>query len=116
VDGNQVHELRQRLGLSQRALAARLGVRVATVNCWEKGIYTPNPSSVRLLEQLQAGGAMPPHWLKLAGGMLLKLPAKGKLARPKEWTEEEFNELLLAAGSNRASAVVRYLGRRLQGD
>jgi transcriptional regulator with XRE-family HTH domain len=40
-------ELRLRTNLSQKALAAKIGVSTQHVSCWERGVYTPNTTSVR---------------------------------------------------------------------
>lgn len=37
-----VRDVRAALGLSQRLFARRLGVRVATVNRWERGLAEPS--------------------------------------------------------------------------
>ena len=48
-DGARVRALRQHLGLTQQALAARLGTRQQTISEWEKGLYQPRGTSVTLL-------------------------------------------------------------------
>lgn len=48
-DAGGVRGLRERLGLSQQALAAELGVRQQTVSEWETGRYRPRGASNRLL-------------------------------------------------------------------
>jgi len=40
-------ELRQNANLSQKELAIKIGVSTQHVSCWERGVYTPNTSSVR---------------------------------------------------------------------
>jgi len=47
-----VRALRDRLGLSQQALADELGMRQATVSDWERGLYAPRGASARLLRLL----------------------------------------------------------------
>jgi len=47
-----VAALRARLGLSQAAFAAELGVRQQTVSEWETGRYRPRGASVRMLRTL----------------------------------------------------------------
>lgn len=51
-DGERVAALRRRLGLTQAAFAARLGVRQQTVSEWETGRYAPRGASARLLGML----------------------------------------------------------------
>lgn len=46
-----IRALRDRLGLSQEKLAARLGVSFQTVNRWEKGRVTPSPLGLKAIEQ-----------------------------------------------------------------
>lgn len=46
--------IRERMGLSQRQLAARLGVARATVWRWEAGVHPIEPLSARLIEILAA--------------------------------------------------------------
>ena len=47
-----VRELRSRMGLTQRQLARRLGIRQQTVSEWETGIYAPRGASVTLLRMV----------------------------------------------------------------
>lgn len=46
-----IRALRERLGLSQEKLAARLGVSFQTVNRWERGRANPSPMAMTLIEQ-----------------------------------------------------------------
>jgi len=48
-DREQVQALRQHLGLTQRELAERLGIRQQTVSEWETGMYKPRGASITLL-------------------------------------------------------------------
>ncbi|WBL36898.1 helix-turn-helix domain-containing protein [Tepidiforma flava] len=48
----EVLALRRRLGLSQAAMARRLGVRQQTVSDWETGLHRPRGASARLLRLL----------------------------------------------------------------
>ncbi len=48
-DADSIHDLRRRLGLSQREMADELGVRQQTVSEWETGAYRPRGASARLL-------------------------------------------------------------------
>ena len=47
-----VRELRSRMGLTQRQLARRLGIRQQTVSEWETGLYAPKGASVTLLRMV----------------------------------------------------------------
>ena len=49
-EASQVRELRDTLGLTQRAMAQDLGVRQQTISDWETGAYAPRGASVRLLD------------------------------------------------------------------
>ena len=51
-DADAVAALRARLGLSQAAFAAELGVRQQTVSEWETGRYRPRGASARMLRLL----------------------------------------------------------------
>ena len=53
-------QLRGRIGLTQRQLAAHLGVHVHSVQGWEAGVTYPGPASLRALIEAfaQAGGFM----------------------------------------------------------
>ncbi len=48
-----VRELRAALGLTQEQFAVKIGVTVATVNCWEKDRGKPYPLAMRQLEKLR---------------------------------------------------------------
>jgi DNA-binding transcriptional regulator YiaG len=48
-DREKIQALRQHLGLTQRELAERLGVRQQTISEWEKGIYKARGASITLL-------------------------------------------------------------------
>jgi DNA-binding transcriptional regulator YiaG len=50
----RIAALRGRLGLSQAALAATLGIRQQTVSEWETGRYRPRGASITLLRMLEA--------------------------------------------------------------
>lgn len=47
-----VCELRQRLGLTQEKLAAKLGVTSPSVNRWENGRAKPSPLALKQIEDL----------------------------------------------------------------
>jgi putative transcriptional regulator len=50
--GGRIKELRERLHLTQEAMAESLGVSFATVNRWENGWTKPSQLAVRQIEQL----------------------------------------------------------------
>lgn len=50
--GDQVKELRERLNLTQEALAETLGVSFATVNRWENGWTEPSRLALRQIDLL----------------------------------------------------------------
>ena len=45
-------ELRNRLGLTQEKMAARLGVTFPTINRWENGRAKPSPLALKQIEDL----------------------------------------------------------------
>lgn len=47
-----VRSLRDKLGLSQEKLAARMGVTFSSVNRWENGHSKPSPLAMQKLEEL----------------------------------------------------------------
>ncbi len=51
-DAQGIRALRQRLGLSQAAMASQLGTRQQTVSEWEVGLYEPRGTSVAMLNIL----------------------------------------------------------------
>ncbi len=51
-NADAVRELRSRMGLTQRQMARRLGVRQQTVSEWETGLYAPRGASVTLLRMV----------------------------------------------------------------
>lgn len=63
--GGRVLRLRRRAGLSQAALARRLGVRQQTVSEWERGRYAPRGASLTVLrmfeEEIEPWDASPPQ-------------------------------------------------------
>jgi len=48
----QIHQLRDRLGLSQGLFAKLLGVSRKLVEAWEAGTRTPSPMACRLLDAI----------------------------------------------------------------
>ena len=55
-NADAVRDLRNPMGLTQRQLARRLGVRQQTVSEWETGIYAPRGASVTLLRMVSEEG------------------------------------------------------------
>lgn len=51
-----IKELRKKLGLSQDALAAKLGVAPYTVRRWESGKAKPNPLSTKAIQDIENKG------------------------------------------------------------
>ncbi len=49
----RIKKLRKKLGLTQKELAARLGVHVITVTRWETGAFEPSGLAATVLEQLE---------------------------------------------------------------
>jgi len=47
-----VRELRNRLGLTQEKMAARLGVTFPTINRWENGRAKPSPLALKQIKDL----------------------------------------------------------------
>ena len=56
MNGIQVKEIRDSLGLSREAFARRLGISFFTVWKWEKGKAKPSPMAVKLLKQISSSG------------------------------------------------------------
>jgi DNA-binding transcriptional regulator YiaG len=56
-DGIRIRALRQHLGLTQTAMADRLGTRQQTISEWEKGMYRPRGASVTLLSMVADGSS-----------------------------------------------------------
>ena len=50
-ESEKVKKLRMRLGLSQDAFAAKLGITPMTIRRWESGKSKPSPMAVKLLEE-----------------------------------------------------------------
>lgn len=50
-----VKKLREKLGMSKRDFAERVGVSVRSVEMWEKGDSTPSGSALLLLQMLEVG-------------------------------------------------------------
>jgi DNA-binding transcriptional regulator YiaG len=54
-DGGRIKALREHLGLTQTAMAARLGTRQQTISEWENGMYRPRGASATLLSIVADG-------------------------------------------------------------
>ena len=52
MDKEAIRALRHKLGLSQEALARKLGVSVLTVRRWEKGSFSPSPLARARIEKI----------------------------------------------------------------
>ena len=48
-DGEGIRALRQHLGLTQQGMADELGTRQQTISEWEREMYRPRGTSVRML-------------------------------------------------------------------
>ena len=55
----EIRQLRERLGLSQRAFAHRVGVAMGTITRWGKGHTTPRFLAVERLRELQRESEAP---------------------------------------------------------
>ena len=51
---DRIRKLRTRLGLTQQALAVRLGIAVTAISRWENGKHAPSPMACKLLDGLAA--------------------------------------------------------------
>ena len=69
-DGEGIRALREHLGLTQQGMADELGTRQQTISEWEREMYRPRGTSVRLLsivaeragfEYQPKAKATPPH-------------------------------------------------------
>ncbi len=54
MSGDQIRELRKKLGLTQEEFAKLLGVGFTTVNRWENGKSEPRGQALEALEKLKA--------------------------------------------------------------
>jgi DNA-binding transcriptional regulator YiaG len=52
----EIKEIREKLGLTQEALAHILGVSFQTINRWERGLFSPSPLALEKLKRLQEKG------------------------------------------------------------
>lgn len=56
MNSMEIKEIRDKLGLTQEALAHILGVSFQTINRWERGLYKPSPLALEKLKQLENKG------------------------------------------------------------
>lgn len=49
---HELKEIRNKLGLTQEALARLIGVSFQTVNRWERGLFKPSPLAVEKLKSI----------------------------------------------------------------
>jgi transcriptional regulator with XRE-family HTH domain len=80
LSAEQIRALRTELKLSQKDLAAKLGVEVSLVAAWEKGVAFPTLESARCLEALRAGQPLPGRGKRPAVD-----PLRGLLSDPEFW-------------------------------
>lgn len=57
--GAEIKALRERLGESQTAFAARFGLDQSTISLWEAGNTIPRGPSVKLLDQIAVAAPEP---------------------------------------------------------
>lgn len=48
----EIKELRERLGLTQEALAHVIGVSFQTINRWERGLFNPSKLALDKIKQI----------------------------------------------------------------
>jgi putative transcriptional regulator len=56
MQGEQIKELRIRLGLTQEEFAHRLGVTLCTVNRWENNKSVPSRLALKQIERIEQSG------------------------------------------------------------
>ncbi len=54
MTGEEVKALREKLGITQQALASKVGVANQTLNRWERGWFKPCKFAVEKLKQIEA--------------------------------------------------------------
>lgn len=52
IDLKELKKLRERAGLTQTELAAKVGVSSKSVFCWENGTHIPHPKRAKKLNQI----------------------------------------------------------------
>lgn len=55
----EIRELRERLGLTQEQMAARVGVSFTTISRWERGHRPPSPMAAAALARIDRRGPVP---------------------------------------------------------
>jgi len=55
MTASEIKELRERLGISQEALARLIGCSHASVYNWERGTYKPTQMAEAALERIEKG-------------------------------------------------------------
>ena len=93
---------RAAVGLSQMALAVRIGVTLPAVSGWERNLYKPRrPTAQRLDDALHGGGEI------LAAFGYAPLPSAAELATPVGYSEDRIRRLeeLVAELSSRLDSV-----------
>lgn len=81
-DPAHIRKLRQRLGMTQSVFARFMNVSVRSIEAWESGEKSPGPSSRRLLQIAQDGGALA-SIANAAGYDLVRKPGRKKKASRK---------------------------------
>ena len=87
-----IKQHRKKLGLTQKALAAKLGVSVPSVVNWESGKMAPRGKNLAKVEKFLGTKASAPKKAKKKGAAKPKKKAgrpKGKAGRPKKTTPKK---------------------------
>jgi len=104
--GSILKRHRTRAGLSQMALAVKVGVTLPAVSGWERNLYRPRrPTAQRIDDELRAGGAV----LTAFGYAPLPGPAELAAAAADSGSRMRQLEDLVAELSNRLDEVQRNL-------
>lgn len=53
MSATDIKEIREKLGLTQEALAHLLGVSFQTINRWERGLFKPSKLALEKIKQLE---------------------------------------------------------------
>lgn len=56
MNAEEIKIIRERLGLTQEALARLIGVSFQTINRWERGSFKPSPLALEKIKQLEQQG------------------------------------------------------------
>ena len=65
MDAKQIQQLRKKLGLSQDKLGQLLDVHTMTVSKWERGLLSPTPYQVAMMEEFEKAASKPKVKLEL---------------------------------------------------